>query len=133
MTTIPAPSDFPAPPVPLGRHLIVEFHDAANLEDPIAIGAGLEEAAREAGAVILQTKLHNFGEGMGVTGVVLLAESHISIHTWPEHNYAAIDVFMCGDARPDLSVEHLKTVFRPGRAEVMEIARGAAISAVSPA
>jgi S-adenosylmethionine decarboxylase len=59
-----------------------------------------------------------------VSGVVVLAESHISIHTWPERQYAALDVFMCGDARPELCVEVLKRAFQPESVRVKEILRG---------
>ncbi|NML07878.1 adenosylmethionine decarboxylase [Sphingomonas sp. G-3-2-10] len=86
-----------APPYD-GRHLIAELHDAAHLSDADVIEAALRDGATAAGATILDVRLHHFGPGQGVTGVALLAESHISIHTWPEHGYAAIDIFMCGRA-----------------------------------
>ena len=68
--------------------------------------------------------LHSFGEGGGVTGVVLLAESHISIHTWPEINFAAIDVFMCGACDATLAIEPLKEMFQPLEANIKEVIRG---------
>jgi S-adenosylmethionine decarboxylase len=66
------------------------------LDDAELVRAALAGAAAAAGAHLLDVHLHSFGPGQGVTGVALLAESHISIHTWPEHGYAAIDIFMCG-------------------------------------
>lgn len=82
-------------------------------------------AATESGATVLKVDTHNFGEGYGVTGVVLLAESHISIHTWPEYGYAAIDVFVCGRANPEVAVDFLKVSFQAARVEVVKHVRGA--------
>ena len=98
--------------------------DAALLTDPDAIDALLRKAATCAGAAILHSHFHAFGPGMGVTGVLLLAESHISIHTWPEHGFAAADIFMCGDARPQLALEVIEAAFEPGTRSVQTIARG---------
>ena len=79
-----------------GRHLIAELHGCSGLTDIGLIERALTDAAAAAGATLLDIKLHAFGPGQGVTGVALLAESHISIHTWPEHGYAAVDIFLCG-------------------------------------
>ncbi|MES2445069.1 MAG: adenosylmethionine decarboxylase [Pseudomonadota bacterium] len=81
-----------------GRHLIADLEDGSNLADPVLVEACLVAATAAAGATLLEVRLHHFGAGQGVTGVALLAESHISIHTWPEHGYAAVDIFMCGKA-----------------------------------
>lgn len=67
----------------------------------------MREAASLAGATILGAFLHPFGQSFGVTGFLVLAESHISVHTWPEHDYAAFDVFMCGDTFPQAAVDHI--------------------------
>lgn len=85
----------------LGEHVLGDLSGIApaRLRDVAALETVLRDAATAAGATILGAHMHRFGEG-GVTGVLLLAESHLSIHTWPEHGFAAIDVFMCGDARP---------------------------------
>lgn len=83
-----------------GRHLIADLHGCTGLDDLALVEHALRNAAAAAGATVLDVRLHAFGPGHGVTGVALLAESHISIHSWPEHRYAAVDVFLCG-ARHD--------------------------------
>lgn len=107
-----------------GHHFIVDFWGAKYLENVDVLEKALTDAAHVAGAVLLHIHLHKFTEGGGVTGVALLAESHISVHTWPERDYAAFDVFMCGDARPQEAVKLLESVFQPSRTEVSEILRG---------
>jgi len=107
-----------------GRHFIVDFWGAQNLANTQLIEQSLVEAARVAGAVLLHIHLHKFSEGGGVTGVALLAESHISVHTWPELDYAAFDVFMCGNAKPELAVACLQAAFQPEKVEIKEILRG---------
>lgn len=79
-----------------GRHLIADLHGCSGLDDLALVRAALVGGATAAGAHLLDVLLHSFGPGQGITGVALLAESHISIHSWPEHGYAAIDIFMCG-------------------------------------
>ena len=79
-----------------GTHLLIDFFEAKNLQDLEHIRQGLTEAALACGATVLEVKLHSFGENCGITGVAILAESHITIHTWPEINYAALDIFVCG-------------------------------------
>lgn len=80
-----------------GRHLLIECFGAHADLGADALEALLKDSARAGGATVLSCHLHGFGKGGGVTGVALLAESHITVHTWPERNYAAFDVFMCGD------------------------------------
>jgi S-adenosylmethionine decarboxylase len=79
-----------------GYHLIADLADGAHLDDAVRIERCLADAAAAAGATLLEVRLHKFGAGFGVTGVALLAESHISIHTWPEFGTACVDIFMCG-------------------------------------
>jgi S-adenosylmethionine decarboxylase len=107
-----------------GDHLLVELWDAHRLSDAAFIERTLAAAARAAEATVLHSYYHPFGEGQGVSGVTILAESHISIHTWPERGYAAIDVFMCGDCDPRLTLPVLERAFRPGRVETRLFKRG---------
>ncbi len=83
-----------------GRHLLADLYGCPVLDDVALIETALRAAADSAGATVIGLHLHHFGQGQGVTGVALLAESHMSIHSWPEHGYAAIDIFLCG-ARHD--------------------------------
>ena len=107
-----------------GTHLILDLWDARNLSDSDIVEAGLRQAAEEAGATLLNLDLHCFTPNGGTTGVAILAESHISIHTWPERAYAAVDVFMCGDAEPYKAVEVLREAFQPRRMTLSEHRRG---------
>ena len=107
-----------------GTHLLVDLWDASNLADPDHIDSALREAAVLAGATILHSHFHHFTPNGGVSGVVVLAESHISIHTWPERNFAAIDIFMCGACDPHDAVPVLRRAFLPGRVDLNEERRG---------
>ena len=89
-----------ARPFSPGLHLLVDFWECRGLRDAEGIERTLREAAAACGATVLDVMLHNFGEGGGITGVALLAESHISIHTWPETGDAALDLFKCGRCDP---------------------------------
>jgi S-adenosylmethionine decarboxylase len=84
----------------------------------------MRECVDVCGATLLHIHLHHFSPSGGVSGVAVLAESHISVHTWPERNYAAFDVFMCGEARPENAIVALKNAFQPQRIEVFEELRG---------
>jgi S-adenosylmethionine decarboxylase len=119
---------------PAGLHLLADLHgvDANTLGDARAIEDLLLQSAQAAGATILYSHFHTFGQGRGVTGVVLLAESHISIHTWPECGFAAADIFMCGNAQPQRALEVIQAALQPASCTVQTIARGeAADSAVA--
>ena len=107
-----------------GTHLIIDLFDANHLDDLQRMEGAFIDAVQAAGATLLHIHMHHFTPNGGISGVAVLAESHISVHTWPERRYAAFDVFMCGDARPELAVEVLKERFRPGRIQVSEILRG---------
>ena len=107
-----------------GRHLLVDLWDAEHLTDCAHIEAALRKAAEAADATVLRADLHQFSDSGGVSGVLILAESHISIHTWPERDYAAIDVFMCGTCNPHNALPILKAAFNAGRVTLNETRRG---------
>ncbi len=109
-----------------GTHLLVDIRQASNLNDPAAIKEVLEQSALDAGATILHSHMHHFTP-QGVSGVVVLSESHISIHTWPERDYAAIDIFMCGDCDPYKAIPRIKEFFQAGDITVSEHRRGVEI------
>ena len=91
-----------------GTHLIIDLVRAERLDDLEHIEATLRRCVEVAGATLLHIHLHHFTPNGGVSGVAVLAESHISVHTWPESGFAAFDVFMCGDADPHKAVDVLK-------------------------
>lgn len=107
-----------------GAHLLVDYWGASRLDDPDVMDRALREAAEAAGATVLHVHVHEFGGGGGVSGVAVLAESHISVHTWPELDYAAFDVFMCGNCHPERAEEVLNRYFNPARADISEQKRG---------
>jgi S-adenosylmethionine decarboxylase len=111
---------------PAGLHLLADLHGIAPalLTDPAQLDALLREAALAAGARILHSHFHAFGEGQGVTGVLLLAESHISIHTWPESGFAAADVFMCGACEPQRALDVIEAALQPGARTIRTVPRG---------
>lgn len=107
-----------------GTHLIVDLRGAERLDDIDHIECVLREAVAASGATLLHVHLHHFTPNGGVSGVAVLAESHISIHTWPERRYAALDVFMCGCARPESTLEVFRRAFEPEGMDVAEFLRG---------
>ncbi|MEL7239394.1 MAG: adenosylmethionine decarboxylase [Planctomycetota bacterium] len=107
-----------------GAHVIVDFWGATRLDDPAFVERALKAAAEAAGAQILHSHTHHFSPYGGVTGVVVLAESHISIHTWPERGFAAIDIFMCGDCDPRDALPTLTRAFSPEHAIEQTALRG---------
>jgi S-adenosylmethionine decarboxylase len=110
---------------PNGRHWLAEFYDARGLADARLVRSALRQAVAAAGLTLLDIKLHRFGRGRGITGVALLAESHISIHTWPEAGYAALDLFMCGRASdPSKALAALKKALGPQTVQVRRFRRG---------
>ena len=107
-----------------GSHLIIDLWEAEGLSDRDRIETALVDAVKAAGATLLHIHLHTFSEGGGISGVAVLAESHISVHTWPERGYAAFDVFMCGDAEPRKTLAIFKDAFNPGRIVIGSHKRG---------
>lgn len=107
-----------------GKHLLIEVCDAKNLDDAMGIKQMLVDCALAAGATVLHTHTHVFTPSGGVSGVAILAESHISIHSWPEIGYAAMDVFMCGDTQPEAAVDIIKAMFATDKVVVKLHKRG---------
>ena len=118
----------------LGRHLLLELFDC----DPDAINnlesvkGVLIEAAKRAQATIVDVVFHEFNP-FGISGVVVIAESHLSIHTWPEYRYAAVDIFSCGDVlQPEVAASYLVEQLGAERASVVEMQRGVFVDAAVP-
>jgi len=109
----------------LGRHLIVELYgcDPNVLNDLDKVCAAVAQGCSDIGATALNVVSHRFAP-QGVTVTVLIAESHLSVHTWPEHGYAAVDFFTCGGLDPRDGVEALRLGLRATRGRVQEIVRG---------
>ena len=121
------PRSAPAPHQAAGIHLLADLGGIAadRLSACGRIEQLLRAAADAAGARVLHSHFHGFGEGLGVTGVVLLAESHISIHTWPEAGFAAVDIFMCGQAQPELALAIITEALQPQSRTLNTIRRAA--------
>jgi S-adenosylmethionine decarboxylase len=109
----------------LGQHVIIEFWGCnAGINDADLMRAAMIEAVRAANATLLDINVHTFSPH-GVTGVAVLSESHLSVHSWPEYGYLAADVFTCGaDTDPAAAVEVLRRHFKPRRVELKELRRG---------
>ncbi|MDJ0513214.1 MAG: adenosylmethionine decarboxylase [Methyloceanibacter sp.] len=107
-----------------GTHLLIDLLGAARLDDLDHIETTLRRCVDAAGATLLHIHLHRFEPNGGVSGVAVLAESHISIHSWPEHSYAALDVFMCGDTNPEASIDVMREAFSPDKVIVKTELRG---------
>ena len=107
-----------------GVLLAADFWSGRIIENPKEIKKILIKAAKEAKNISLEITIHKF-QPQGITGVLLLAESHIFISTWPEINYIAIDIFSCGEkAVPEKALEYLKKEFKPKKVEIKKIKRG---------
>jgi S-adenosylmethionine decarboxylase len=106
-----------------GTHLIIEVENGHGLDDEMRIQQAFRDCVTECGATLLHIHTHKFSP-QGVSGVAVLAESHISVHTWPEIGYGAFDVFMCGDAEPWRAVGVLKRAFATETVHVKELRRG---------
>ncbi|MBL8566024.1 MAG: adenosylmethionine decarboxylase [Hyphomicrobiaceae bacterium] len=107
-----------------GTHLIVDLFGAKRLDDIKHIERTLKRCVDAAGATLLHVHLHHFTPNGGVSGVAVLSESHISIHSWPEADYAALDIFMCGEAKPHLAIDVLRKDFDADNVVVKEHLRG---------
>jgi len=107
-----------------GTHLILDFWGAQRLDDLQLMEGALRECVAKCGATLLHIHLHHFTPNGGISGVAVLAESHISVHTWPERDFAAFDIFMCGVARPEEAISILKRAFSPKIMNITENLRG---------
>ena len=110
----------------LGRHILVEYYncDKELLKDHEAIERFMNQAAREANATIVTSCFHKFNP-WGVSGAVIIQESHLTIHTWPEYGYASVDLFTCGDSvNPWNGFMYLEKVLSADRSESTEVSRG---------
>jgi S-adenosylmethionine decarboxylase len=108
----------------LGKHLICDFFGGKIIENPKELEEVLRLAAKEAKSTDLEFISHKFSP-QGITGALILAESHITFHSWPEEKYIAIDIFTCGKkAKPEMALSFLKKVLKPERIKVREIKRG---------
>ena len=107
-----------------GTHVLADFWGASNLDDPATMETALREAVDAVGATLLSVHVHHFSPNGGVSAVAVLAESHISVHTWPERGYAAFDVFTCGSCNPHNAIPVLKRAFQPKFVQLNEQKRG---------
>jgi len=107
-----------------GTHLLLDLWGASRLDDVDYIEQTLRQAVQAAGAELLHIHLHRFTQGGGISGVAVLAESHISVHTWPERDYAAFDIFMCGRARPALAARSIEQRLHPRSCTTHQHRRG---------
>ena len=107
-----------------GLHLLYDIWEADGLDDKGRVEAALRDAAAAAGATLLHLHLHEFTDSGGISGVAVLAESHIAVHTWPERKFAAFDIFMCGRCDAYDAIPALRAAFAPARERVDEARRG---------
>ncbi|NLW23502.1 MAG: S-adenosylmethionine decarboxylase proenzyme [Tissierellia bacterium] len=110
----------------LGRHILAEFYNCDNelLNNSELIREYMIEAAKKAKATVVESVFHTFNP-WGVSGVVVIQESHLTIHTWPEYGYAAVDLFTCGEeVNPWIAFDYLKEKFKSEITETVEIDRG---------
>lgn len=109
----------------LGKHILLEFMGCSNqlLNSKKDLEPILNQAAKAMGATVVESRFHNFSP-IGVSGVVIIMESHLTIHTWPEYNYAAIDIFTCGDIDLNAGIQYLKSQLSPKSITEKLIERG---------
>jgi len=108
----------------LGIHVIADFWFGKKIEDPKELEKILVKVAKKSGNIPLKFSYHKF-KPQGLTGVLLLAESHISFHSWPEYEYLAIDIFSCGEkGSPKKALDYLKEILKPKKLKVSILERG---------
>ena len=107
-----------------GVHLIVDFWYGKKIEDANELERILTGAAKAANNTVLDVAIHKF-EPQGITGILLLSESHIAFHAWPEFDYVAIDIYTCGEAAsPEKALSFLKKELRPQKIKIKKLKRG---------
>ena len=112
----------------VGTHLVLELWGATNLNSPPIIEQALRDIVAAIDVTLLDLHVYPFSP-MGVTGAAIVAESHIIIHTWPEHGYAAIDIFTCGRERDlEAALGSVRQHFTPERIQAMNMVRGIVVS-----
>ena len=107
-----------------GKHIILDLWEPLFDNKIKTLKKTIERAVNISKANMLHLHLHRFGKEQGISGVAVLAESHLSVHTWPERNYIAFDMFMCGDTNPELASKYLVNTFRPKNKNIKVIKRG---------
>ena len=109
-----------------GDHLLIDLYgcDADIIGDAVPTEKALIDSANRCGATIIEYHFHQFAP-QGVSGMILIAESHLSVHTWPENGYVAVDIFTCGESmRPEVAIEVLEAAFKAKRVDVLKVTRG---------
>lgn len=112
-----------------GVHLLVDMWGGQATDDAEKVEATLREAVEACGATLLSLKMHVFTPNSGLTAVATLSESHISIHSWPEAGYTAVDIFTCGSSNPYKVITLLRERFAPDDFQITEQKRGVRIAA----
>ena len=107
----------------VGKHLVMELWGCKSLNSVEVVELALREATEACNATLLDLSVHPFSP-IGITGVAVVSESHIIIHTWPEYDYAAVDVFTCGNSDPAQTIPVFRRHFAPRKSQVMVIERG---------
>ena len=107
-----------------GKHIVLDLWYTSFDNRVKTLEKTLKNAIKISRASLLHLHLHRFGKEQGISGVAVLAESHISVHTWPERNYIAFDIFMCGDTNPEEAADYLVKFFKPKKNQLTIIKRG---------
>lgn len=107
-----------------GTHLLIELWQAKNIDSVRAIKKIFSKAIKDCGATLLRQDYHRFTPFKGISGIAIIKESHISIHSWPELNYAAVDIFVCGSVDPYRALPAIKEGFKPKKIQIIELKRG---------
>jgi len=110
---------------PWGTHIIIDLHNASQLNDIELMKTAIHDVIEKSGSTLLFENFHHF-QPTGITGIACLVESHITVHTWPDDDFAAFDIFMCGKAQPDLAIPILKHYFK-GTEKVTTLYRGKSV------